>query len=162
MRKTFLGTLSFSCKSLRDHNRSELDIGRCQEYWNDKRAGSRVSSAASLVAVHGHALGASAHLAVGRWADWSAAVALGAALLQGQELLSAEGLVVDLRRRLDEILQVGAEQEVSEVDKLAVVLVLNVDDAPAVLSGWDLLAVHDDRLLRADDSEGNQVLHELG
>lgn len=50
------------------------------------------------------------------------------------------------------------EQEVSQVDKLAVILVLDVDDAPPVLATTDLLAVDDDVLLGADDSEGNEVL----
>lgn len=111
-----------------------------------------------LVAVHGHPVRVPAQLAVGRGADGSAAVTLCAALLQGQELLGTEGLVVDLRGGLNKILQVGAEEEVAQVDKLAVVLVLNVDDAPPVLTAADLLAVDDDVLLRADNGEGNEAL----
>jgi len=65
---------------------------------------------------------------------------------------------VDLRRRLDEILEVGAEEEVSEIDKFAVVLILNVDHAPSVLATTNLLAVDNDRLLGTDDGERNQVL----
>ena len=65
---------------------------------------------------------------------------------------------MDLRCRLDEVLEVGAEQEVSEVDEFAVVLVLDVDDAPPVLASTNLLAVDNDRLLGANDSEGDQVL----
>src|SRR3569833_2396648 len=113
---------------------------------------------ASLVAVHGHPLRASAHLAVGRGADGPAAVALGTALLQGQQLLGAERLVMDLRRGLDQILEVSPEKEVPQVDEFAVVLVLDVDDAPSVLPGRDLLAVDNDGLLGADDSERNQRL----
>lgn len=52
----------------------------------------------------------------------------------------------------------GPEQEVPQVDELAVVLVLNVDNAPSVLATTDLLAVDNDVLLGADDSEGNEVL----
>ncbi len=52
----------------------------------------------------------------------------------------------------------GPEQEVPEVDEFAVGLVLDVDDAPPVLAAPDLLAVDDDRLLRSNDSEGNEVL----
>ncbi len=106
---------------------------------------------AGLVAVHGHPLRASAHLAIRRGADWPAAMALGAALLQGQQLLGAERLVVDLRRSLNEILQVGSEEEVPQVDEFAVILILDVNHAPSVLPSRDLLAVHDDGLLGAND-----------
>ena len=116
------------------------------------------SHARALVAVHGHPLRAAAHLALRRRADGPAAVALGTALLQRQQLLGAERLVVDLRRRLDEVLEVGAEQEVAEVDEFAVVLVLDVDNAPPVLAAADLLAVDDDGLFRADDGEGDEAL----
>lgn len=85
-------------------------------------------------------------------------MALCAALLQCQELLGTEGLVVSLGCGLDEVLQVRPEQEVPQVDKLAVVLILDVNDAPSVLATPDLLAIDDDVLLGADDSEGNEVL----
>lgn len=83
---------------------------------------------------------------------------LGTALLQGQQLLGTEGLVVDLGRGLNQVLQVRAQQEVTQVHKLAVLLVLDVDDTPPVLAGRDLLAVDDDGLLRADDGKGDQAL----
>lgn len=51
------------------------------------------------------------------------------------------------------------QQEVTQVDELAVVLVLDVDHTPSVLTATDLLAVDNDRLLGADDSEGNKVLN---
>lgn len=57
-----------------------------------------------LVTVHSHPLRAPAHFAVCGRADRSAAVALCAALLERQQLLSTEGLVVNLRSSLDEIL----------------------------------------------------------
>lgn len=60
---------------------------------------------------------------------------------------------------LDEVLQVCPEQEVSQVDELAVILILNVDDAPPILASTDLLAVDNDVLLGADDGKGNKVLH---
>jgi hypothetical protein len=41
-------------------------------------------------------------------------------------------------------LEVGAGEEVSEVDEFAVVLILNVDDSPSVLAAPDLLAPNDD------------------
>ena len=81
-----------------------------------------------------------------------------AVLLQGEQLLGAEGLVVDLRRRLHEVLQVRAQEEVAEIDEFAVVLVLDVDDAPPVLATPDLLAINNDVLLRPDDGEGDQAL----
>ena len=68
----------------------------------------------------------------------------GAALLECQKLLGAECLVMDLRCRLNQVLEMGAGEEVSEVDKFAVVLVLDVDDSPSVLTTTDLLATNDD------------------
>lgn len=86
---------------------------------------------------------------------------MGAALLEREQLLGTESLVVGLRGGLDEILEVRAEEEVPEVDELAVLLVLDVDDAPPVLAAADLLAIDDDVLLRADDGEGNKALLQL-
>jgi hypothetical protein len=68
----------------------------------------------------------------------------GAALLKCQQLLCAEGFVMNLRCGFDQILEVGTGEEVSEVDKFAMVLVLNVDDTPSVLSPTDLLASNND------------------
>lgn len=85
----------------------------------------------------------------------------GRRLLERKQLLGAEGLVVDLRGRLDEVLEVGAGEEVAEVDKLAVVLVLDVDDAPAVEAPAHGLAVNDDVALAADNSEGEHVADTL-
>lgn len=65
---------------------------------------------------------------------------------------------MDLRRRLDQVLQVSAGEEVAEVHKFAVVLILDIDDTPAVLATANLLARNDDGLLRADNSEWNDVL----
>lgn len=83
-----------------------------------------------------------------------------AALLQSKQLLGTEGLVVDLRGGLNEILQMGSEQEVTQVDEFAVVLILDVDNTPSVLAAADLLAIDNDRLLRTDDSEGDQSLRD--
>lgn len=99
-------------------------------------------------------------LTVSSGADWPrASGAVGRVLLEGEKLLSAEGLVVDLRCGLDEILEMGAEKEVAEVDEFAMVLVLDVDDAPAVLATPNLLAVDDDGLLRSNDGEGDEALY---
>jgi hypothetical protein len=81
-----------------------------------------------------------------------------AALLQGQELLGTEGLVVDLAGGLNQVLQVGAGKEIAQVNKLAVVLIFDIDNTPAVLTAANLLAVHDDGLLTADNGERNDIL----
>lgn len=49
-------------------------------------------------------------------------------------------LIVDLACRLDQVLKVGAGKEVTEVDKFAVPLVLDVDGAPTVLAGGNIAA----------------------
>jgi len=67
-----------------------------------------------------------------------------AALLKCQQLLGAEGLVVDLGGGFDQVLEVGASEEVSEVDKFTVVLILNINDTPSVLATPDLLASNND------------------
>ena len=84
-----------------------------------------------------------------------------AALLQGEKLLGTESLVVGLRGGLNEILEMGAEEEVAQVNEFAVSLVLDVNDTPAVLATANLLAVDNDRLLRADDGEGYKALRKL-
>lgn len=85
-------------------------------------------------------------------------MALCAALLEGQQLLGTERLVMDLRGRLNKILEMSAEEEVPEVNELAVVLILNVDDAPPVLATTDLLAIDNNRLLGSNDGEWDQIL----
>lgn len=79
-----------------------------------------------LVSVHGHALAVPAELTVGRGRNGARRVATdGGALLEGKQLLGAERLVVDLCGGLDEVLQVGAGEEVTEIDEFAVGLVLD-------------------------------------
>jgi hypothetical protein len=51
---------------------------------------------------------------------------------------------VDLRCGLDQILKMGAGKEVSKVDEFAMVLILNIDNSPSVLTTTDLLATNDD------------------
>lgn len=111
-----------------------------------------------LVAVHGHPLRAAAHLAISGGRDRPASMALRAGVLESKQLLGAEGLVVDLRGRLDKVLQMRPQQEVTQLHKLAVVLVLDVDDAPPVLAPADLLAIDNDGLLGTDNGEGNGSL----
>lgn len=54
---------------------------------------------------------------------------------------------MDLRGCLDEVLEMRPKQEVAQVDKFAVGLVLDVNDTPSVLATTDLLAIDDNRLL---------------
>ena len=133
-----------------------------------------------LVPVHGHALAVPAKLTLSGGGNGARAVAAHRrALLEGEQLLGAERLVVDLGRGLDEVLEVGAGEEVAQVHEFAVVLVLNcggldvvaqerwchvsrtVDHSPTVLAAADLLAVDDNGLLRADDGKGKDVLRGL-
>ena len=115
-----------------------------------------------LVSVHRHSLRAPAKFSVSSRADGSATSTVSTTLLEGQQLLGAEGLVVDLRGSLDEILQVGSEEEVSEVDEFTVVLVFDIDDTPAVLATANLLAIDDDGLFGANNGKGDKTLgHEL-
>ena len=68
---------------------------------------------------------------------------------------------MDLRCRFDQILKMGTGEEVSEVDEFAVVLILNVDDSPSVLASTHLLASNNDRLLRSNNSKGDDVLNTI-
>lgn len=81
-----------------------------------------------------------------------------AALLQSEQLLSTEGLVVNLAGSFDQVLQVSAGQEVTQVNKFAVALVLDVNHTPTVLASANLLAIDDDSLLTSDNGEGNDFL----
>lgn len=83
------------------------------------------------------------------------------ALLKCKQLLGTESLVVDLGRCFNQILEVGTGKEISEVDEFAVVLILDVDDSPSVLTSTNLLASNNDRLLRSDNGEGNDVLNTM-
>jgi hypothetical protein len=85
-------------------------------------------------------------------------VAGSTAFLQSLQLLGTEGLVVDLAGGFDQVLQVGTGEEVAEGDEFAVVLVFDVDDAPAVLASANLLSVDNDGPLAADDGEGDDIL----
>jgi hypothetical protein len=114
-----------------------------------------------LVSVHGCALRVAAQFPVRGGTDGPAATGVAtssAALLQGKQLLGTEGLVVDLAGSLHQILEVGAGQEIAQVDEFTVVLILDVDDTPTVLTAADLLAVDNDSLLAADNGERNDVL----
>lgn len=130
---------------MRDESRNICELPHCQKTPSLTRQ-QNLGGNIDLVAVHGHSLRVPAQLTVRSRADGSAAgtTTMGAALLERQELLGTEGLVVDLRGGLDEILKMSSEEEVSEVDEFAVSLILDVDDTPSVLSTADLLAVDND------------------
>jgi hypothetical protein len=82
-----------------------------------------------LITIHRHALRVPAKLSLGRGRDGTARVTDGAAFLEGKQLLGSEALVVDLRRGFNQVLEVGAGQEVAEIDEFAMVLVLDWEKA---------------------------------
>ena len=112
----------------------------------------------SIGAIHAGSLAAPAQFPVRSGTDGPTALASRAPLLQSQQLLASVALVVDLAGGLDQILQVGARQEVAQVDEFAVVLVFDVDGAPAVGAAAHLLSVDVDVVLGADDGEGDDAL----
>lgn len=120
----------------------------------------RVGEEAHLIPIHRHPLALPAQLAIRARTNRprSLPMHLRTTLLERQQLLRAEALVVDLRRCLDEVLEVGAREEVAEVDELAVPLVFHVDGAPAVLAPAHGLAGDVDVALGADDGEGDDAL----
>jgi hypothetical protein len=67
---------------------------------------------------------------------------------------------VDLAGRLDQVLQVRLGEEVAEVNEFAVILILDVDDAPLVLSAADGTPIDVERLVAANDGKGDEVLVE--
>lgn len=118
-------------------------------------------SRAPLIAIHGHPLRIAAELPVGRGADGPAATTVTSrctALLQSKKLLSTEGLVVDLACCLNEVLEMGASEEVSQVYKFTVILILHIDNTPAVLSAANLLTIDNYSSLTANHSKWNNVL----
>ena len=66
------------------------------------------------------------------------------ALLESQKLLSTESLVVDLRRGLNKVLEMGSSKEVPEIHEFAVVLIFDIDDPPSILTATNLLSSDDD------------------
>lgn len=65
---------------------------------------------------------------------------------------------MDLAGRLNQILQVGASEEVAEVDEFGVVFIFDVDHSPAVLAATNLLPIDDNILLAPDNREWNDIL----
>lgn len=81
-----------------------------------------------------------------------------ASLLECQQFLASVIFVVDLSSRVDQILKMCSSQEVAQVDKVTVVLVLNVDHAPTVLTCANLATVYVDCLLGANNCEWDKAL----
>lgn len=67
---------------------------------------------------------------------------------------------MDLACCFDKVLKMGASQEVPQIHKLAVVLILHINDAPSILTATNLLTIDNDCFLTADDSEWNDILHD--
>ena len=79
-----------------------------------------------VASVHGHSLRVPARFPVSTGADWPAATSTSSTtLFECQQLFGTEGFVVNLGGCFNEILKVGTCQEVSEVDKFTVILVLD-------------------------------------
>lgn len=153
----------YEIKTLRkEKEESDPDWAHCPCFIHAKKQGQAKCSDISI-AIHRHALRVTAKLPVGRRTNGPAATRMAAsstALLECQKLLSTECLVVNLACRLDKVLKMGAGKEVSEIDEFAVILILHVDDTPAVLAAANLLAIDDDRSFATNYSEWNDVLHE--
>ena len=65
---------------------------------------------------------------------------------------------MNLARRLNQVLEMRPGQEIAEVHEFAVVLVLDIDHTPSVLSSSYLSTFDDDVSLRSDDGERNPIL----
>ena len=78
--------------------------------------------------------------------------------LQRKQLLRPERLIMNLRGRLDQVLQVRPSQKVAQVHKLAVSLVFHVHHTPPVLSSAHRLAADNHAALRPNHRERNNTL----
>lgn len=128
---------------------------------------SRETPAASIstcfdlsISIHGHALRPSGQLTFGSRADWPAPchAARSAAFLECQQLLRSECLVVNLTGSFDQILQVGAKEEIAQVDEIRMSLVLHVDCSPSVLPCRHLPAVDHTGAFTPDHGERGEFL----
>lgn len=81
-----------------------------------------------------------------------------AALFQSKKLLSAEGLVMDLACRFDEVLEMGAGKEISQGNKFAVALIFHIDNSPAVLASTNRLTVDDNGPLASNNCKRDYIL----
>lgn len=81
--------------------------------------------------------------------------------LDSQKLLSTESFIMDMSGSFNKILQVGSSQKVTQVNKFAVMLVLDIDDTPTSLSATHSLAIHDHVSFRANNSKRDELLLSL-
>lgn len=65
---------------------------------------------------------------------------------------------MNLAGSFDQVLKVSSGEEVAQVDELAVAWVLDVNDAPPVLTTADLLAVDNYGFLATNNGEGDDAL----
>lgn len=79
-------------------------------------------------------------------------------LLERKQLFRPECLVVDLRSRFDQILQVRPREEIAKVDKLAMGFVFYIDYTPAVLPTPHRFPINDNIVFRTDNSKRNDLL----
>lgn len=77
----------------------------------------------------------------------------GGRLFESKELFRPESFIVHLCSGFNEILQVSSRKEVSQVNKLAMSFILDVDNPPPVLPSTHGFAINDDTSFRANDGE---------
>lgn len=93
-----------------------------------------------VASVHSHSLRVPARFPVSTGADWSAATCTSSTtLFECQQLFGTECFVVNLGGCFDEVLEVGTCQEIPEVDKFTVLLILDYSTLVTKRSGvrWD-------------------------
>ena len=66
---------------------------------------------------------------------------------------------MNLRRGLNQILQMRPRQEIPQRHKLAMVLVLHINHTPPILAATHRLAADHDVLFGANDGEGDEIFH---
>ena len=77
-----------------------------------------------------------------------------------EQLLGTVVLVVDVVCELTELLHVGPDQHLAQLDKVAVLLVINLDGAPRVLTTAHMATVSGlDDLVRSNNGERNLALY---
>ena len=64
---------------------------------------------------------------------------------------------MDLACCFNKVLEVGSDEEVAEIHELAMIFVLDIDDAPSILSASNLLTIDNNGLFAADYSKWDDV-----
>ena len=65
---------------------------------------------------------------------------------------------MDLTGSFDQVLKMGAREEVAQIDKFAVVFILDIYHAPAVLAATNLLPTNDDGFFAPNNGKWNNIL----